>query len=660
MGLSFSKRLCVLPRQLFVTLSLGLAVLLFSNISTAAVHHAHAIAMYGNPKYPADFANFAYVNPKAPKGGTLRLAAEGTFDSFHPYIPKGNAISTGSIETLLTESRDEPFTAYGLIAESIDWPDDRSWVIFTLRPEARWYDGQPITADDVIWSFKILTTKGLPQYRFYYRSVSKVEKLWPRRVRFRFSEKNNRELPIIVGQIPVLPKHYWASRDFSKTTLKPPLGSGPYRVTSFEAGRYVVQERVKDYWGKDLPVNKGLYNFDRIRTVYYRDAVAIRLALKSGDIDFRQENQAKAWALDYDVAAVKKGWLNKERVPHQLPTGMQGFVFNTRRSLFQDPRVREALGYAFDFEWTNRNLFFNGYTRTSSYFSNSKMASRDLPSGQELTILRSFRGKIPQRVFTTKFQPPVTNGSGWPRQNLLKARDLLRQAGWQVRNMQLVNTRTGRPFRFEILLVAQAFERIVLPFTRNLKRLGIEARVRLVDQSQYINRLRSFDYDMLITVWGQSENPGNEQRSDWTSAAAKQPGSRNLAGIHDPVVDQLVDGIIAAPDRKQLVAYTRALDRVLLWSFYVIPNWHIAADRVLYWDKFSRPPVPVKVGVMVNRWWYDTVKATNLAARRAGDPGLGKSTGSTPKTSTRPWWGLLFVLLAGGWLWWYYRRREHG
>ncbi len=656
--------LCTKPHSIYLLrlitpMLLGLAGLMLPAICTAAEHQAHAIAMYGSPKYPANFANFDYVNPSAPKGGKLRLGKEGTFDSFHPYIPKGNAISTGSIESLLIESNDEPFTAYGLIAESIDWPDDRSWVIFTLRPEARWHDGQPITADDVIWSFKILTTQGLPQYRFYYRSVSKVEKLGPRRVRFRFSEKNNRELPIIVGQIPILPKHYWANRDFTKTTLEPPLGSGPYRVTRFEAGRYVVQERVKDYWGKDLAVNKGLNNFAQIRTVYYRDAVAIRLALKSGDIDLRQENQAKAWALDYDIAAVKKGWLNKERVPHQLPTGMQGFVFNTRRSQFQDPRVREALGYAFDFEWTNRNLFFNGYTRTASYFSNSELAARDLPKARELAILAQYRGKIPERVFTTRFQPPTTDGSGWPRQNLLKARALLRQAGWQVRDMQLVNTRTGKPFRFEILLVAQAFERIVLPFAHNLKRLGIAARVRLVDQSQYINRLRSFDYDMLISVWGQSENPGNEQRSYWTSAAAKQSGSRNLAGIHDPVVDQLVDGIISAPNRAQLLAYTKALDRVLLWSFYVIPNWHIAADRVLYWNKFSRPTIPVKVGVMVNRWWYDPVKAANLLALRADDPGSGSSRNSPSKTSSRLWWGLLLVLLAGSWLLWHDRRRKH-
>jgi len=659
MGLLFTKRHARQFRQLALLALSGLAGLLLAQTSLAAVHHAHAIAMYGSPKYPADFRHFAYVNSDAPKGGELRLGAEGTFDSFHPYIPKGNAVSTGSVETLLTESSDEPFTAYGLIAESIDWPDDRSWVQFTLRPEARWHDGKPITADDVIWSFKILTSKGLPQYRFYYRSVTKVEKLGPRQVRFEFGEKNNRELPIIVGQIPILPKHYWASRDFSKTTLKPPLGSGPYRVTAFEAGRYVVQERVKDYWGKDLPVNRGLYNVDRIRTTYYRDAVAIRLALKSGDIDFRQENQAKAWALDYDIDAVSKGWLNKQRVPHQLPTGMQGFVFNTRRSLFQDPRVREALGYAFDFEWTNRNLFFNGYTRTASYFSNSELASRDLPDGQELEILKSYQGKIPQRVFTTRYQPPATDGSGWPRQNLLQARRLLRQAGWQVQNMQLVNTRSGEPFRFEILLVAQAFERIVLPFVRNLKRLGIDAKVRLVDQSQYINRLRSFDYDMLISVWGQSESPGNEQRSYWTSASAQQPGSRNLAGIHDPVVDQLVDGIIAASDRKQLVAYTRALDRVLLWDFYVIPNWHIAADRVLYWNKFSHPAIPVKVGVMVNRWWYDPAKAATLAAQRDGTQDVDKTGKSATTAVIRPWWLLVLVLLSGGWLVQRYRRKGH-
>ena len=615
------------------------------------IHRAHAIAMYDLPKYPADFTHFNYVNPAAPKGGTLRLGAEGTFDSFHPYIPKGNAVATGSIETLLTNSLDEPFTGYGLLAESIEWPEDRSWVIFDLRPEARWHDGRPVTADDVVWSFETLVKQGLPQYRFYYGSVEKAEKLGERRVRFVFKERNNRELPLIVGQLPILPKHYWAEHDFGKTTLEPPLGSGPYRVVDYEAGRFMVQERVADYWGRDLPVNVGLYNFDRIRTVFYRDATAIRLALKSGDLDLRQENQAKAWALDYDVPAVTMGWLKKEMIPHQMPTGMQAFAMNTRREIFRDPKVREALAYAFDFEWTNRNLFFGQYTRTKSYFSNSEMAATGIPQGGELALLERYRDRLPPRLFTEPYEPPSTDGSGWPRQNLLTATRLLAEAGWVVRDMELVNAETGEPFRFEILLVSQAFERIVLPFVRNLRRLGIDARVRLVDQTQYVNRLRSFDFDMLIAVWGQSENPGNEQRNYWTSRAAGQPGSRNYAGVRDPVVDELVELLIASPDRASLVTRARALDRALLWGFYVIPNWHIAADRVLYWDKFSRPAQPVKVGAFTNRWWYDEKKAARLEQAVDENRELLLEPAAEEDGTGRSWKWLLLaaLLLAGAW-----------
>jgi len=597
----------------------SLLLLLICSRSWANVNKSHAIALYDEPKYAADFQHFDYVNPDAPKGGTLRTASKGTFDSFHLYIPKGNAVSTGSIETLMVSSEDEPFTGYGLIAETMEWPDDRSWIIFNLREQARWHDGKPITANDVIWSFEILTTRGDPQYRFYYGSVERLEKLGERRVKFYFKERNNRELPLIVGQIPILPRHYWQIRDFDKTTLEPPLGSGPYRVADFEAGRFVVQERVGDYWGKDLPVKRGIDNFDRIRTDFYRDETAIRLALKSGDIDFRSENQAKAWSVDYQVPAVERGWLKQERVKHRMPTGMQGFVYNTRRSLFADPTVREALSYAFDFEWTNRNLFFSQYTRSQSYFSNSDLMAQGLPQGAELEVLDQFRDQLPARVFTTPYQVPVTNGSGWSRENLLKADRLLKQAGWVVRDMKRVHSESGAPFRFEILLVSQAFERIVLPMVRNLERLGIDARIRLVDQTQYVNRMRSFDFDMMVFVWGQSENPGNEQRNYWTGKSAEQSGSRNLAGINDPVVDQLVERMIASASRAELVANARALDRVLLAGFYVIPNWHIPADRILYWDKFNRPKLEIKSGVMIGRWWFDKEKAERLAARVAGD-----------------------------------------
>ena len=605
---------------------------------------AHAIAMHGEPKYGPDFRHFDYVNPQAPRGGEVRLGAQGTFDSFHGFIPKGNPTSTGSIETLMTSSTDEAFTEYGLIAETIEYPRDRSWVIFNLRPEARWHDGEPITAEDVKWSFETLTSIGSPQYRFYYRSVEVPEVLGPRRVKFTFNEQGNRELPLIIGQLPILPKHYWATRDFEKTTLDPPLGSGPYRIAAFEAGRYVVQERVEDYWGKDLPVNIGLNNFDRIRRDYYRDATAIRLALKSGNIDYRQENQAKAWALDFDVPAVEKGWLKKELIPNRLPTGMQGFVMNTRRPIFSDVKVREALGYAFDFEWTNKNLFFSQYTRTESYFSNSELASRGLPEGEELEVLEPFRDRVPQRVFNTPFKAPVTDGSGWTRENLHRAFELLDEAGWVVRDLKLVNKDSGVPMRFEILLVSPAFERIVLPFVRNLKRLGIDVSVRLVDQTQYINRLRSFDFDMVVFTWGQADSPGNEQRGFWSTAAANNASSRNFAGIQDPVVDELIEQVIVAPSRESLVARTRALDRVLLAGFYVIPNWHIRADRVLFWDKFARPAVPVKVGAMLGRWWFDPVRAANLEQARKADVSL---TDTVADESSGPGFATALAVLVG-------------
>jgi len=603
------------------TICLSLVALLLSWVPTLnadTVLSGHAITMFDNeaPRYGPDFRHFDYVNPDAPRGGTLRLAVEGTFDSFHPFIPKGNAASTGSVETLLVNSADEPFTAYGLIAETVEWPADRSWVIFNLRSEARWHDGTPITADDVVWSFETLMEKGTPFYRYYYSAIDNAEALNEHRVRFNFKESGNQELPLITGQLPVLPKHYWETKDFSATTLDPPLGSGPYRIQKFEAGRYIVQERVTDYWGADLPVRQGMNNFDFIRTAYFRDATPIRLALKAGDIDFRHENQSKAWADDYNVAVVDKGWLRKEMIRHQRPTGMQAFVMNTRRKLFKDPRVRLALAQAFDFEWSNRTLFNGQYSRTTSYFSNSELASSGLPEGGELEILEGYRGRVPEAVFNQGYKPPVTDGSGRPRENLRKATRLLKEAGWIVRDFKLINEKTGEPFKFEVLLSSQAFERIVLPYTQNLKHLGIEAKIRLVDQTQYIERYRQKDFDMLVAVWGQSETPGNEQREYWGSDAADTAGSRNLAGITDPVVDELIELLVKSESREQLNVRTRALDRVLLWGHYVVPHWHIRADRVLYWDKFSRPPSPVRSGVMTTRWWYDAQKAGALEQAR--------------------------------------------
>lgn len=610
---------------------------------------AHAIAMHGEPKYGPDFSHFDYVNPDAPKGGELRLGAEGTFDSFNPYIPRGTpaAGAGAAIESLMTSSADEPFTEYGLIAESIETPPDRSWVIFTLRPEARWHDGEPITADDVIFSLETLKTKGHPFYRFYYQSIVEAEKLGERKVRFTFAEGDNRELPLIAGQLPILPKHYWESRDFARTTLEPPLGSGPYRVADFEPGRFVTLERVEDYWGKDLPVNRGQNNFDIIRTDYYRDATVIREALKAGAIDYRLENQAKAWALDYDTPAVASGALKKTEFEHERPTGMQAFVMNSRRPIFSDERVRQALAYAFDFEWTNRTLFFGLYARTKSYFSNSELAAEGLPGPRELELLEPYRDRLPPEVFTKVYEPPSTDGTGWPRENLRRAFALLEEAGWVVRDMRLVNAETGRPMSFEILLVSPAFERIVLPFVRNLGRLGIDARVRLVDQSQYINRLRDFDFDMIVSVWGQSDSPGNEQRDFWGSDAAQQPGSRNYAGVSDPVVDDLIDLVISAPDRESLVARTRALDRVLLWHHYVIPNWHSRVDRIIYWDKFQQPEITPKNGTDTSYWWFDPEKAAALRRGGALAEAASEEEGGSPGAG---WYAALGGLLLVGFL----------
>ncbi len=601
------------------TLAFALSVCVAFKIQVAyAVEPVHAIAMHGEPKYGPKFKHFDYVNPNAPKYGTLRTAARGTFDSFNTFIPKGNPVGTGSVETLLTASNDEAFTEYGLVAESIEVPDDRSWIIFNLRPEARWHDGKPITADDVVWSFETLTTKGREFFRNYYRSVKSVKKLNQRKVKFTFSDSENRELPLIIGQLPVLPKHYWETRDFEKTTLEPPLGSGPYRIKDFEPGRYIVMERVEDYWGANLPVNQGLNNFDEMRTEFFRDDTAIQLALKSGDIDLRFENQAKAWATEYDVPVVRKGRLKKENIRNQRPTGLQGFIINTRREKFSDPRVREALAYAFDFEWTNKQLFNGQYMRTESYFSNSELASSGLPEGEELEILNRYREQLPPEVFTKPYRAPKTDGSGNVRKNLRAALKLLGGAGWTVKDLKLVNEQSGEHMKIEILLVSQAFERIVLPYTKNLEKLGIEAKVRLVDQSQYINRIRNHDFDVFISGWGQSESPGNEQRSYWGSYSADIKGTRNYAGIKNPVIDELIEILIQAPDRESLIVRTRALDRVLLAGHYVVPNWHIQSDRVLYWDKFSRPDTPTRSGVLVGRWWYDVEKAENLE-REMGD-----------------------------------------
>lgn len=570
-----------------------------------AADAVHGIAIHGAPKYKAGFTHFDYVNPDAPKGGTLRLSAVGTFDSLNPFIVKGVAASDAGLvyQTLLTGSADETFTQYGLLAESIEVPEDRSSATFNIREAAVWNDGKPVTAADVFWSFETLTKKGTPFYAAYYADVEKVTAETDKRVTFKFKKAGNRELPLTVGQMPVLPKHFWESRKFEETTLEAPLGSGPYKFTKIEAGRSLTLERVKNWWGENLPVAKGKYNFDTVIIDYYRDTTVSVEAFFANRYDVRQEHVAKIWATGYDAPAVKDGRIKKEEIENKLPAGMQAFVMNNRRPVFADPKVREALQYAFDFEWSNKALAHSAYKRTSSYFENSIYASRGLPEGRELEILKQFEKDLPPEVFTTPFKNPVTDGSGQPRDNLRRAMQILDDAGYKI-GTDGVRAKDGVRLSFEIIDNQPEFERWVLPFTRNLKRIGIDARFRVVDTTQYVARMNEFDFDMTVSGFPQSLSPGNEQREYWGSTKADTPGARNLAGIKNPVIDKLSEMIANAETQEELVATTKALDRVLLAGHYVIPQWHTNIWRVAYWDRFGRPTnqAPYDLGI-TDTWW---------------------------------------------------------
>ncbi len=582
----------------------ALALLCVSGMLNAAPQHA--LTLYGEkPKYPADFAHFDYANPQAPKGGMLRQAGFGSFDTLNPFINKGVAADDIGLvyDTLTTNSLDEPFTVYGLLAEKIERGPNNQWVRFYLRPEARFHDGEPVKAEDVVFSFDTLVSKGAPHYRGYYADVEKAVAEGPRRVRFDFKHGGNRELPLILGQLPVLPKHWWADRDFTSGSMEVPLGSGPYRVEKAEAGRSVRYARVEDYWGKDLPVNRGFYNFDQVRVDYYRDNTVALQAFKAGHFDYWLETSAKNWATAYDVPAVRDGRIVKDEIENHNPQGMQGFIFNTRRDRLQDIRVREALALLFDFEWTNRQLFNGAYTRTSSYFDNSELASSGLPSEQELSLLEPLRGQIPDAVFDKPFKLPQTKADGIIREQQRRAYQLLTAAGWKIENDRMVDA-SGKPVTLEFLLVQADFERVLLPYKRNLADLGIELEIRRVDVSQYINRLRSRDYDMIVSGFPQSSSPGNEQREYWHSASADNPGSRNFIGLKDPAIDILVEKLISADSREELITRTRALDRVLLWGHYVIPNWHIKTWRVAYWNHLAHPATTPDSDIGLMTWWH--------------------------------------------------------
>ena len=572
------------------------------------------VAIMGEPKYKDGFTRFDYVNPDAPKGGDVRMAVVGTFDTFNPVLAKGDLASGLNLvfETLLKPSEDEVNTSYGLLAEGVAYPADVSYAIFRLRGQAKWADGQPVTPEDVIYSFD--KAKDLnPQFSIYYNHVLKAEKTGERDVTFRFDQKNNMELPNILGQLTVVPKHWWDGkdgkgnpRDIGRTTLEPVMGSGPYRIASFQPGSSVRYELRDDYWGKDLPVNVGQNNFKTFSYSYFGDKDVAFEAFRAGNLNFWIENTAKRWATSYDFPAVKQGKVKMEQIenPGRASGVMIGFIPNMRRPLFQDQRVRKALNYAFDFEELNRTIFFNQYKRVSSYFFGTELASSGLPQGRELEILNEVRDKVPASVFTTPYQNPVGGKPDLFRNNMRTALGLFREAGYEVRSGKMVDVKTGKPVSFEILLDGDMMQRVALPLAQNLKRIGIDVSVRIVDPAQYTNRTRSFDYDMIYEGWGESLHPGNEQAEYWGSKAAERPGSKNYAGIADSAIDILVSKVIFAGTKEELTAATRALDRVLLAHDFVIPTYTLRASRIAYWDVFERPAeLPTYSIGFPDAWW---------------------------------------------------------
>jgi microcin C transport system substrate-binding protein len=596
--------------------------------NTALADHEgwhHATALVGSPKYPADFKHFDYVNPDAPKAGTVRQATTGTFNNFNLVVEKGDtAGGLGLIyETLMTSAGDEISTMYGLIAEGLRYPADFSSVTFKLRPEARWHDGEPITVDDVVWSFEKLTEIN-PFQQKYYEHVVKAEATGEREVTFTFDQPGNRELPHIVGQLPILPKHWWEGtdasgnkRDVSRTTQEIPLGSGPYRLKQFTSGRSITYERVDDHWAKDLPVMIGQYNFQEIRFEYFRDDVVQFEAFKADKADFRSENQAKRWATGYDFPAVQDGRVVLEKFPERGRGVGVGWIYNLRREKFQDPVLRRAINLAFDFDQMNKSIFYNQYERIDSYHFGSKLRSTGVPAGKELEILETVRGQVPERLFTEPYSIPKVEGPSDHRKNLRTAVTMLREAGYQLKGGKLLDP-TGKPVTVEyIYLGGSSFDRVALRLKQNLMQIGIELTPRPIDPSQYQERIRNRDFDIIYSGWGQSLSPGNEQLEFFSSEAADISASRNYGGIKDPAVDSLIKRIIFAKDREELIAATKALDRVLLWNEYMLPGWTIRFDRTARWDRFARPDVLPEYAEpsFLTVWWWDEAKAKAVAAK---------------------------------------------
>jgi microcin C transport system substrate-binding protein len=618
----------------------GVGALLLGLVGTRAradvdpVTRTNGIAVLGKPALPPDFAYFPYVNPDAPKGGQVRLASGGTFDNFNPFILRGTAplgmvgpwvilpggsgsgSSVGHVwESLLTSSADEADSAYGHLAQTIELPRSKLWVAFDLHPAAKFSDGTPVTAEDVAWSYRTLLAQGRPALRIQFADVKDVEVTGERRVVFHFRSNENRELPLLVGGLPVLPEHFFEGRDFSRPLTDPPIGSGPYRIASFDMGRDMVFQRNPDWWARDLPTGKGTNNFDQVRIDYYRDMTVAMEAFKAGQVDLRSENTAARWATFYDFPAVQKGLVIKHDFRHHLPSGLQGWAMNTRRKVFADWRVRHALGLVYDFQWANKNLFYGDYTRSDSYFENSDLASSGIPQGDELKLLEPFRKELPPELFTQPFTLPVTDGSGNNREQLIQALKLMREAGWVVKDRKLVDA-SGQQMSFAILLDDPSYERVALPYADDVRRLGIDVQVRTVDPAQFQHLTDDFDFDMILYIYPESDVPGNELRDYFSCAAAKAPGSANEPGVCDPAVDALVEKVITAQDRPTLITAARALDRVLLWRWYMVPNYDNQSFHVAWWNRFSYPNKPIREGFNFDTWWVDATKAAATDAAR--------------------------------------------
>lgn len=606
-----------------ITARIALTAVAFAAMALpVAAEPRHGLSTFGELKYKPDFKHFDYVNPSAPKGGRMTLVgnlAIRSFDSFNSFILRGDkAIGLGLLfDTLMERATDEPDSYYGLVAESADLAADRMSITFKLRPEAKFSDGSGITADDVVFTFQALKEKGHPSYGIVMRDVAKAEALDKHTVKFSFQGTLVRDLPLVVAGLPVLSKTYFEKEKFEETTLKPPLGSGPYLIADFKPSTFITYKRRADYWAKDLPVNRGRYNFDEIRYEYYRDRSVELESLKAGGFDLREEFTARDWTTAYDIQAVKDGRLLKLTLPDANPSGAQGFFPNARREKFKDPRVRKALSFAFDYEWMNKNLFFGLYTRTESYFENSDMKATGKPSPEELALLEPFRAKLSPEVFEEAYKPPVSDGSGSDRKLLREALRLFGEAGWKLDSSKAgepaLKNAKGEQFEIEFLGFEPSFERIIAPFIKNLQAIGIKASIRTVDSAQYQLRIKTFDFDMASSRFTMSLTPGIELRNFWSSQAADSEGSMNLGGIKDPVIDALIDKLVGAKSRAELVTATRAIDRLLRAGHYWIPHWYKAAHHVAVWDKFGRPETKPKYDRgITDTWWIDPEKAAKL------------------------------------------------